>query len=708
MLGTIQQGADYLRVGFFEHLSLNPRRLSFTAGGVVTYNSTAINEDTQYQVSESFKAIGALTGIVFESSDDVDADIIFREDNYGFYTDQLSVIDGLIGRVEINLHPNYAGGNAGLGNRRASLIQHEILHALGLGHLGPYNWSASFEKDAVFTNDSWQASLQSYFPQTSNRYVPPASYALPMTPMAMDYQAIADHYNLDYSEVFAGDTVYGFNTNIDADVSAILADMSTLLKSTAFTINDGGGIDTIDVSGYRADQTIRLQAPQKTDSDLNPSSAGGKVGNLIFAVGTVIEVAKTGSGDDLIVGNSVANTLVGGAGDDTLTGAEGADVFQFTSGNDLITDFNLADQDTLDFPSGAKPTYKDTADGLLITFGTADSVTLTGQTKSAFGIPEPTPTPEPEPQPEPQPEPAPEPEPQPEPTPEPEPQPEPTAAPEPLPEPTPIPEPDASPIDDKIPEPEPEPQPEPTPIPLPEPEPEIPAPLAPTPTPSPAPSEPAQPTPTPTPEPEPVPWIAPAPDPTPTPVPLNEAPTSSTPQIHQPVLPPDVSTSEQNEPIDVSVEQDLNQAPQLDLPLATTPAPARELEDTSDLLMAGGLSVSEVSEFTRTDLKKTSVEDYRLFTGDHITGIKPKSMRGLRKQHVVVTTVDQLSYFSDLQLRNVKGKRYKLISSDQFDVIESLIPKLKPKQLKRLPDYPITQEVLELMSNKQLGALDLF
>ena len=497
MLGTIQQGADYLSAGFFtEYLSLNPRRLDYSAGDIVTFNLTALNSDTQYQVTESFKAIGAVTGIAFQASTDADADIVFREDNYGFYTDQLDITDGIIGRVEINLHPTFAGGESGLGNRRASLIQHEILHALGLGHLGPYNWSASFTEDAIFSNDSTQVSLQSYFPPTSNINIR-ASYALPMTPMVFDYQSVADVYNLDYSNVFAGDTVYGFNTTISSDVSVILADMSTLLKSTAYTINDGGGIDTIDVSGYSADQSIRLQAPQKSDSDVNPSDAGGKVGNLLFAVGTVIEIAKTGSGDDLIVGNSVDNTLVGGAGDDTLTGGAGADLFQFTSGNDLITDFSLSEQDTLELPSGAELSYQDTADGLQITVGTSGSVTLTGLSKAAFGITDPEPTPEPE------------------------------LTPAPTPEPTPEPEPEI----DAAPTPEPEPEPAPTPVP--EPEPEVVAPVDPSPEPTPEPSEPDQPSPTP--DPEPAPEVV---EPTPTPTPIDETPAPSPSPLPEPVPQP--------------------------------------------------------------------------------------------------------------------------------------------------------------------------
>ncbi|MEI9903451.1 MAG: hypothetical protein WDN06_05330 [Asticcacaulis sp.] len=51
-----------------------------------------------------------------------------------------------------------------------------------------------------------------------------------------------------------------------------------------------------------------------------------------------------------LIGNSAVNTLNGQAGNDTLTGGGGADIFLFKSGSgaDVITDFSVADGDTID------------------------------------------------------------------------------------------------------------------------------------------------------------------------------------------------------------------------------------------------------------------------------------------------------------------------------------------------------------------------
>ena len=51
------------------------------------------------------------------------------------------------------------------------------------------------------------------------------------------------------------------------------------------------------------------------------------MGGFTIAKGSKIENAIGGSGNDLIIGNALANSLTGGSGNDTLTGGEGADVF---------------------------------------------------------------------------------------------------------------------------------------------------------------------------------------------------------------------------------------------------------------------------------------------------------------------------------------------------------------------------------------------
>ena len=699
MEGTLQQIADYTRETFYtDYLGISPRRLDFAPGDTVSYNVSAVNADTAYQVTESLKLTEAYTGLNFQATTAANAVITFREDDTGFYTDQLGVADGYMSRAEVNLSPNFAGGDSGLGNRRFQLITHEVGHVLGLGHSGPYNWGADYDTDAVFSNDSWFTTIMSYFTQTEAGAV--ATYSNPHTFQAADLVGIEDLYGS--FAAFTGDTVWGFNTNISSDTSAVLAGMSTLLATSAFTIKDDGGTDAIDLSNFTVNQRLDLRGTSKDSSDLKASNAGGEIGNLVLAPGTVIENGTTGSGNDVLIGNAVANRLSGGLGNDTLTGGDGADVFQYTAGNDLITDFSLTD-DLLDLPSGAALSYADSANGVVITVGDLGSITLTGRMKSDF-VTEPAPTPEPTPEP----------------------------APEPAPEPTPTPAPDDSPS----PEPQPEPQPEPSPVPVSEPEPEVTTPVAPTPGPTPTPTTPTRPDPT------------PAPEPTPSLTPIDETPAPSAPEGPEPVLQPvpatPVPTEANSETDTVDVSAPTEVGPQIiatqvgnnnfintgsiignisqgytfvpptetvsNKPASSVSAPELVHFDKENAAAIDALFISpeEVADFKRRDLKATTVDEYRLFTEDHITGLHRKSLKGLRSRHMRNTSVEQMSYFNYKQLRNIKPKRYEFMTEEQFTVIEPLIHHLKSKQLNKLPDFSITQEVLDLMSDRQMKALDLF
>ncbi|WP_158766127.1 M10 family metallopeptidase C-terminal domain-containing protein [Terricaulis silvestris] len=93
------------------------------------------------------------------------------------------------------------------------------------------------------------------------------------------------------------------------------------------TIWDTKGKDTIRYDGAR---NARIDL---TAATLNYSPTGGGVvsfvdgiwGGFTIAAGVVIENARGGSGDDVLIGNSAKNELYGNAGDDFLMGRAGGD-----------------------------------------------------------------------------------------------------------------------------------------------------------------------------------------------------------------------------------------------------------------------------------------------------------------------------------------------------------------------------------------------
>ncbi len=349
--GTLDELAHFLVDGYWV-----PRKFNLGSdgikpkNGVITYTLDGSYEDSDGLtaaraglVREAFKVYAAILGIDFRETSSADADIRFSDYWDGGYAHSFfhrldGASQGYISHSLINVSEFLHSGNSSLGSHAFRVILHEIGHALGLGHQGSYNRYARFDSGATFANDSWQLSMMSYFPQSGNPNVD-ASPAGPIGPMAADLIALDNlyaEYGFGTSNAFAGDTVWGFNTNIDDSKGKAFSELSKHAPRNAFTIVDSGGTDTVDFSGYSADQVIDLTVTDSGDAHATASSVGGKKGNMMLAAGTVIENAVGGSGDDVITGNAQDNVLTGNAGDDRLLGVAGADTLIGGAGDDTL------------------------------------------------------------------------------------------------------------------------------------------------------------------------------------------------------------------------------------------------------------------------------------------------------------------------------------------------------------------------------------
>ncbi|MEC8214233.1 MAG: M10 family metallopeptidase C-terminal domain-containing protein, partial [Cyanobacteriota bacterium] len=380
--------ATYLRSGFWTDFSTSPRKFNLTSAGtyakngVITYNTSGNNFDGNgissaraELVDEAFKIFEDALNIDFQSTTETDADFRFGDWASGAYASS-SRSSGNINYVNINVSSSWHSGLSGFGNYTFQTILHEIGHGLGLGHQGDYNGSASYSSDAKYANDSWQTTMMSYFSQSENTSIT-ASYAFLSSPMAVDWIALDDLYGsqgYSISNAFSGDTTYGYNTNISSSTSEIFSELKDWISSTAFTILDGSGTDTLDFSGFSNDQSIDLRSTDESSSSLFPSDVAGDVGNLTIAADTVIEKAVGGSGADTLTGNSANNTLDGGTGDDTLIGGAGDDTYVVDSTSDVVTESSSEGTDLIQ----ASVTYTAPANVEQLTLTGSSHINATG------------------------------------------------------------------------------------------------------------------------------------------------------------------------------------------------------------------------------------------------------------------------------------------------------------------------------------------
>lgn len=171
--------------------------------------------------------------------------------------------------------------------------------------------------DGIFTVMSYN---RSYSP------APWEGYGYVKGPMAFDIAVLHDIYGANTS-TGKGNTVYE------------LADNN--VAGTGYeAIWDNGGTDWIKYGGSR-DAVVNINEAT-LDPDGGEGAGGflsyvsGIYGGYTIANGVTIENARTGGGDDVIVGNELQNVLKGGKGDDTIYGGAGNDMLFGQGDDDLL------------------------------------------------------------------------------------------------------------------------------------------------------------------------------------------------------------------------------------------------------------------------------------------------------------------------------------------------------------------------------------
>jgi len=338
----LSQIADYLTAGYAAYKDEEPAKWNLPSSGPnrsLTYDARALGPNGEVAAAMAFRAWSDIMGVEFIPTT-VRPDIRFTQESESAFAQEES-FGGLIFGATINMYQsNYAKNGRFLPNDYEVLL-HEIGHALGLGHAGPYNFVGNYAFDAEHTGDTVRNSVMSYFRVFEEAYNPLID-ATVMTPMAADILAIEALYGRAAQN--EGDTVYGLNAgNTDPDLlpdgllgsytaaaQNLLGEGEVTRQFTALTtIIDDGGIDTLDHTNTRLSLEIDL-------SIAGPETTTVADRFTLLMPGTVIENAIGGVFGDVIRGNRVDNVLTGNDGDDLLIGTSGADRLLGGDGSDTL------------------------------------------------------------------------------------------------------------------------------------------------------------------------------------------------------------------------------------------------------------------------------------------------------------------------------------------------------------------------------------
>ncbi|CAI8413140.1 MAG: Serralysin C [Hyphomonas sp. TMED17] len=317
----------------------------------ISYSINGLTQGAQVLAELALSVWEEVSSLSFVRDETGNALLVFDDEESGaFASNDTGGIDAdgfrIIESAFINVETSWDGGNTNIESYTYQTYIHEVGHALGLGHAGPYNGQATYGIDNVYTNDTWAYSVMSYFDQAETGF---GNFRYVLGLQVADIIALQTGYGENPNGTRAGDTVYGFNST-ESDVNdwsqfTLTEDGLTYLRPPSMAIYDTSGNDTVDLSGFSNPQILNLlEGSFSTLGDRADPNNPHYVNVISIGLGTIIENAIGGNGADTITGNSAANNIQGGSGEDELIGGGGKDLLFGEAGNDLLLGGNQDDR----------------------------------------------------------------------------------------------------------------------------------------------------------------------------------------------------------------------------------------------------------------------------------------------------------------------------------------------------------------------------
>lgn len=311
--GSIAQIADYEINGFWQFTGSTARAWDHS---IVTVDISQLAPAEQILAMKTLDLYDDVANITFSYTTGA-ADITFNHNGSGVAQGGGGVNAGHALPATVQISSDI--GVAELNSHMFQVYLHEVGHALGLGHSGPYNGgSLSYSIDNLFANDTLQTTVMTYFGWPT---APLHDHVI--TPQMAEIYALQLVYGAN-NTTRLGDTTYGFNS------TEPFYNFAAYGPAIAFTIYDSGGLDTLDASGYGMNQLIDLRPGQF-------SSIGGYTDNIAIYLTTQIETGVGGAGNDTLTGGDIDNILIGGPGNDTLNGGLGRDTASYAGASGTVS-----------------------------------------------------------------------------------------------------------------------------------------------------------------------------------------------------------------------------------------------------------------------------------------------------------------------------------------------------------------------------------